>query len=299
MRPRRDVKVAEHFDAYYYQHGCGQPYQRNPEWLRFFGAVADRIVADIRPRSVLDAGCAMGFLVETLRERAVDAFGVDLSAYAIGQAHPDVRPFCRVGSVAEPFPQRYDLIVSIEVLEHMPQAEAERAVANFCAHADDVLFSSTPLDYREATHVNVQPPERWAELFARHGFYRDVDFDASFLTPWATRYRRRDEPAHRLARDYERRFWMLWKENTDLRGLALEMRAQLAAQDAAGRDAELLRDQAEDLRRRLAQREAQLADLEARAGWLEEQSRAARRALAAVEQGRAMRLLRWLTRKAR
>lgn len=293
------MKVAEHFDAYYYQHGCGQPYVRNPEWLRFFGAVADRIVADIRPRSALDAGCAMGFLVETLRERGVDAFGVDLSEYAVGQAHPDVRPFCRVGSVAEPFPQRYDLIVSIEVLEHMPQDEAERAVANFCAHADDVLFSSTPFDYREATHVNVQPPERWAELFARHGFYRDVDFDASFLTPWATRYRRRDEPPHRLARDYERRFWMLWKENADLRSLALEMRAQLAAQDAAGQEADLLRAEAEDLRRRLAQREAQLADMEARAAWLEEQSRAARRELAAVQNGRAMRLLRWLTRKAR
>lgn len=49
-----------------------------------------------------------------------------------------------------------------------------------------------------------------------------------------------------------------------------------------------------ELEAALAQRDAQVADLEARAGWLERQSREARRSLEAVERGRAMRLLRWL-----
>ncbi|MEN9934526.1 MAG: hypothetical protein RLZZ387_1105 [Chloroflexota bacterium] len=49
-----------------------------------------------------------------------------------------------------------------------------------------------------------------------------------------------------------------------------------------------------DLEGAVAQRDAQVADLEARAAWLEGQSHEARRALAAVEGGRAMRLLRWL-----
>jgi SAM-dependent methyltransferase len=287
---RDDVSSSQHFDAYYYRHGLGQPYERNEYWLGFFGAVADRIIADVRPRTVLDAGCAMGFLVEALRARGVEAYGIDISEYAIAQAHPGIRPYCAVGSVAEPFPMRYDLIVSIEVLEHMPQAEAERAVANFCAHADDVLFSSSPLDYREATHFNVQPPEVWAELFARAGLFRDVDFDATFLTPWAARFRRSNAPPHRIARDYERKFWLLWKENADLRGLTLEMRDQLAAQAAAVAEAE-------DLRLRVAQRETQAADLAARAGWLEGQARDARRALEAAQNGRVMRLLRWLSQR--
>jgi SAM-dependent methyltransferase len=217
------------FDEYYYAHGCGSPYQRNEEWLHFFGMVADRIVSDIRPGLVLDAGCALGFLVETLRTRGVEAWGVDISEHAILNVYEPIRPFCRVGSISEAFPQRYDLIVSIEVLEHMQRADAEQAIANFCRHTDDVLFSSTPFDYKEATHFNVQSPEAWAEAFARHGFYRDVDFDASFLTPWAVRFRRRSEPRSRLVRDYERKFWLLWKENTDLRKLSVEMREQLAA----------------------------------------------------------------------
>ncbi|MFN3705667.1 MAG: class I SAM-dependent methyltransferase [Thermoflexales bacterium] len=129
---------AQHFDALYYATGCSMPYERNTEWLSFFGGIADRIVSDIQPRTVLDAECAMGFLVEALRERGVEAWGVDISPYAISQVHPSIREFCRVGSIAEPFERRYDLIVCIEVLEHMPAEEGERAIANLCAHSDDI-----------------------------------------------------------------------------------------------------------------------------------------------------------------
>jgi GT2 family glycosyltransferase/SAM-dependent methyltransferase len=216
------------FDEYYFAHGCGRPYQRDSTWLRTFAAIADRIISDINPKTVLDAGCAMGFLVEGLRQREVEAYGIDISEYAIENVHPEIKPYCWVGSIAEPFQQTYDLIVSIEVLEHMSQADAEQAIRNFCTFSDRVLFSSTPFDYREATHFNVQPPEYWAEQFARHGFLRDVDFDASFITPWAVLYTRKDEPVHRIVRDYERRFWLSGKENVDLRSLNLEMRDQLA-----------------------------------------------------------------------
>ena len=34
------------YDADYYAHGCGRPYQRDDEWLAFFGKIADRIVQD-------------------------------------------------------------------------------------------------------------------------------------------------------------------------------------------------------------------------------------------------------------
>jgi SAM-dependent methyltransferase len=212
------------YDEFYFATGCGLPYRRDEHWLKFFGRIAEDLVTRLAPRSVLDAGCALGLLVEQLRLLGVEAEGVDISEFAITQAPAEVRPFVRVASVSEPFGRRYDLITCIEVLEHMPPAEAERAIANFCAHSDDIIFSSSPLDFKEATHMNVHPIEHWAELFAHHGFLRDVDFDASFITPWAIRFRRRNEPMPRLVRDYERRFWELWKANTDLRALAIEQR---------------------------------------------------------------------------
>ena len=248
----------ELFGAYYYATGCGIPYQRDAHWVNFFGQIAEAIVTRIAPRTLLDAGCALGLLVEQLRLQGVMAEGVDISEFAIASAPEVVRPYVRQASVAEPFGQRYDLIVCIEVLEHMPQPEAERAIANFCAHSDDILFSSSPLDFREATHINVHPSEHWAELFARQGFLRDVDFDASFITPWAVRFRRRSEPLPRLVRDYERRFWELWKETTDLRDLALQQQRQLEQATGAlhERDQQLVA-----LHQQLAERDQHLVAL--------------------------------------
>jgi GT2 family glycosyltransferase/glycosyltransferase involved in cell wall biosynthesis len=234
------------YDEYYYATGCGLPYRRDEHWTTFFARIADEIVAGIAPGSVMDAGCALGLLVEQLRERGVEAEGVDISEFAIANAPEVVRPFVRVGSVAEPFGRRYDLIVCIEVLEHMPREEAERAIANFCAHSDDVLFSSSPMDYKESSHFNVHPIEHWAELFARQGFVRDVEFDASFLTPWATRFRRSAEPTPRLLRDYERRFYQLWKETTDLRALSVEQREHMRGLEQHVRNLELLNSQLRD-----------------------------------------------------
>jgi hypothetical protein len=116
----------------------------------------------------------------------------------------------------------------------MPVRAAEAAIANFCRHSGDVLFSSSPFDYKEPTHVNVHPPEYWAAEFARHGFYRDIDFDASYITPWAARFRRSAEPLHRIVRNYERRFWELTVERNDTRAYSMDVQQKLAvAEDRA------------------------------------------------------------------
>jgi hypothetical protein len=132
--------------------------------------------------------------------------------------------------------------VCIEVVEHMPKADSEAAVANFCRHSDDVLFSSSPLDYKEATHLNVQPPEYWAGLFARNGFVRDVDFDASFLTPWAVRFRRQRDAWPRIIQRYERRLWLREHEVSELRASCLELHQLLAERESDQADIEELRD---------------------------------------------------------
>ncbi|MBK8047997.1 MAG: methyltransferase domain-containing protein [Anaerolineales bacterium] len=255
------------FDANYYAHGCGRPYQRDGLWLAQFGAVADRIVRDLEPQSVLDVGCAYGLLVETLRERGVDAYGIDVSEYAISQAAPVVQPYVHVGSAVEPFGRTYDLIVTIEVLEHLPPEQAEPAIANICRHTDDVLFSSSPLDYSEITHFNVQPPEIWARHFANQGFYRDVDFDASFITPWAARFRRLSGPVANIVTAYERRFWQLQQASQARRQLNVQQRNELAQHEFNNRElaAEVaqLREQVERLRSQNQELQADRINLQA------------------------------------
>lgn len=224
--------LAAAYNAFYYAHNCGEPYGRSEAWLKHFTTMADSIISDIAPRTVLDAGCAMGFLVEALRDRGVAAWGIDISDYAIAQVRPDIKSFCRVGSITDPLPQDYDLVVCIEVLEHLAPLEGERALANLCRHTDDILFSSTPFDFKEVTHVNVRPPEYWAAAFAQHGFFRDVGYEAGYLPLWAMRFRRQAS-AGRVVAAYERRLWQLRQENQGRLELSLQQHEQLAQREVA------------------------------------------------------------------
>ncbi len=264
-------KTTELYDAYYFATGCGNPYQRDETWMNFFDGIARHIIKGIKPGSVLDAGCAMGFLVEKLRLHGVEAFGVDVSEYAIQNVHPDIAPYCRVGSVTEPFSQNYDLIVCIEVLEHIPKEEGEAAVANFCQYTDDILFSSTPFDYKEATHFNVQPPEYWAALFGQYGFVRDVDFDATFITPWAIRFRRTNDPLIRTISAYERRMWQLLQRSQGQQELSLELRRALAEKEELLTEKEtelLIKSQTEQqLRKEVKEWEGRWKQIKQSPGW--------------------------------
>lgn len=186
--------TAAYYDEGYYQSQLahtGLSYCREePHWLRFFDNVASEIVRSINPKKVMDVGCAIGMLVETLRNHGVDATGVDISPWAIKQVPDDLRPYCSVGSIVEPFADKYDLITCIEVLEHLPPVMAEPAISNLCAHADAVLISSTPDDVIEPSHLNVEPPDYWARMFAEQGFTRDFSYDAGYLSPQAVLFRR-------------------------------------------------------------------------------------------------------------
>src|SRR5438270_13883388 len=117
----------------YYRSYCGSvPYSRSelPHWAAFFGTIAEELIKVLQPKRVLDAGCALGFLVEAFWDRGVEAWGMDVSSYAISQVRRDLQPYCRLGSIADPIEGPYDLITCIEVLEHMPEAQARQAIEN-------------------------------------------------------------------------------------------------------------------------------------------------------------------------
>jgi glycosyltransferase involved in cell wall biosynthesis len=183
----------------------GVPYRRDEQlWVDLFNFVASSIVDSLGPDTVLDVGCATGMLVEALRDRGVDAHGIDVSEWAIAQVPPALQPFCQVGSITEELEGHFSLITCSEVFEHLPPSLAAPSVANLCRHCEAVLFSSTPDDFDEPTHLNVEPGGYWAQLFFREGFVRDVDFDATFLAPHAVLFRRHQVDTDELIAEYER-----------------------------------------------------------------------------------------------
>lgn len=179
------------FDANYYQTGLGQPYERTPYWINLFNSIAEEIIRSLNPKSVLDAGCALGFLVESFWDRGVEAYGFDVSEFAISQVRRDIKPYCRQASIIDPIQGTYDLVTCIEVLEHIPPEHTETAIANLAAVTETILFSSTPYDLTEPTHFNVRPIIGWLKLFKNVGFWPDYIYDAGFLAPHAILLRKK------------------------------------------------------------------------------------------------------------
>lgn len=241
----------------YYAHDLGLPYERNDHWLGFFGAVADRIVAELAPATSLDVGCAFGFLVESLRDRGVDAKGNDFSEYAVSQAGGSAVGHCLVRSAIEPIHDRYDLITCVEVIEHIEQGQDRVALANMANATDRILLSSTPFDFAEPTHINVQPPEYWAEIMASLGFYRDLDYDASYLTSWAGLFVRREPTVRELVKGYERSEWNFRCENRTLRQELTKTHAMTSSAPAA-----VSTDSESAVQKRLEETLVRLADAE-------------------------------------
>jgi hypothetical protein len=102
--------------------------------------------------------------------------------------------------LTEPIEGEYDLVVCIEVIEHLTQADGARAIANITAVTDRVVFSSSPSDFEEPTHLNVRPPIYWMRAFAKHDFLPVSEVRLPSITPyvpWANSRRQRDQPLWR------------------------------------------------------------------------------------------------------
>lgn len=194
----------------------------NEKWRSFFMSVADRVIGSINPRTVLDVGCARGLLVQAFAVQGVDARGMDISEHAIASAHEDVRERLVVASATEPIEGRYDLVSCIEVLEHLSPGDAQVAIDRMAEVTDRILFSSSPGDHDEPTHINTHPTEQWAAWFAERGFFRRADLDMGMIAPWSVVFERGEPTVRELAQRYEQLYSRTRTELVDKRAALLE-----------------------------------------------------------------------------
>lgn len=145
----------------------------------------------LRPgASVLDYGCAKGYVVKAMRMLGYDAWGTDISAYAIASADAEIARFCWVTRSLEPSsltwpPGRqeplpaYDAVIAKDVLEHV-DADVLPEVVEALANVAHSLFVCVPLgdgttynirEYEsDVTHVVREPAGWWRELLESAGW---------------------------------------------------------------------------------------------------------------------------------
>lgn len=152
---------------------------------RYAGSAAKMIAHyGLQPgASVLEMGCAKGFVLVEFLKQGMKVAGIDLSDYAIEHAVPEVKPFLRAGSATSlPWPgASFDLVYCKETLPHLTEAQIADAIgeAKRVAKGDNIFLEIQVGNDEEArrlinawdeTHRTVRDAAWWRD------FLRDLDF---------------------------------------------------------------------------------------------------------------------------
>jgi len=181
---------------YYESHLGADDYIHNESFIENNRVLAQSLFKGLQPARVLDVGCACGHLVSAFRDLGVEAYGTDPSSYALENVRAEHRDyFCRGALpdlvLPDSFPKKYDLVTCIEVMEHIREECNQATIAALTRLGDTILFSSTPDDFEEPTHINVHPISFWCIAFAKAGFYPDMTADLSAGAPQFVLFRKR------------------------------------------------------------------------------------------------------------
>ena len=189
-RTREIVDISSQFDYHYFDgdrcFGYGG-YTYDGRWK----IVAQKICTYYgitRGSRVLDVGCAKGFLVKDLRDLGIDAYGVDISKYAIEHCHPEVQEFLQV-SDARNLPFRdgdFDLVLSINTIHNLDREDVMKALKemmrvsnkNCFVQVDSYITPDDKLKFEEwvLTAKFHDFPAGWEQIFDEVQYYGDWDW---------------------------------------------------------------------------------------------------------------------------
>jgi SAM-dependent methyltransferase len=129
------------------------------------------IIDLVHPRSVVDVGCGSGSWLGEFAGRGVAVKGIDGWWVDATRLQFPAEAF-EVHDLRTPLAldAGYDLAISLEVGEHLPDASAEMFVESLTRAAPVVVFSAAVPGQGGADHLNEQWPAYWIDLFRRNGF---------------------------------------------------------------------------------------------------------------------------------
>ncbi len=126
----------------------------------------------LQPASVIDVGCGLGTWLAVFEELGVkDILGIDGSDTASEQLEIPKEKFIPA-DLTQPLQisRRFDLVVCLEVAEHLPGTAAEAFIGTLTSLGDTILFSAAIPGQGGQEHINEQWPEYWQEKFLKHNY---------------------------------------------------------------------------------------------------------------------------------
>jgi SAM-dependent methyltransferase len=144
----------DHYDGRYYgtdrdsRHRGGlSGYERYDRDTSNANAAAYLVWRSFPTRTHLDVGCATGFVVEALRELGIDAWGSDISGWAVDHATSGALGRLRRGDLTKRLPYRsglFDSVTALETLEHLPPEAIPHAMTELRRVCRGYLIATIP-----------------------------------------------------------------------------------------------------------------------------------------------------------
>ena len=130
------------------------------------------LVDFFHPTSLVDVGCGLGdWLVECKRQGIEDLQGID--GEHIEQSTLYIPPYqFLVADLSKPLrlERQFDLVLSLEVAEHLPSESAEIFVDSLVQLGQVVVFSAAIPSQGGIGHLNEQWPSYWVRHFEKRGY---------------------------------------------------------------------------------------------------------------------------------
>ena len=126
----------------------------------------------IQPKSVIDVGCGVGTWLSVFQAHGVeDVWGID-GDYVDKNAIEIPKERFLTFDLKSPFRfnRQFDLVVSLEVGEHLPNECAETFVDSLTKLAPVILFSAAIPFQGGTQHVNEQWQDYWVKHFQNKGY---------------------------------------------------------------------------------------------------------------------------------
>jgi SAM-dependent methyltransferase len=134
--------------------------------------VIPHVLSLCQPQSVADFGCGVGTWLRVFIEKGIsDATGIDGEYVRDELLVIPAQHFVRA-NLTQPIDlkRKFDLVVSLEVAEHIKGSSAACFVETLTKHGPIVLFSAAIPSQGGTFHVNEQWPGYWNELFKERGY---------------------------------------------------------------------------------------------------------------------------------
>lgn len=132
------------------------------------------LVSDLfKPRSIVDVGCGTGAWLKAWNEIAALDFYLGIEGPYLDRENALI-PAERIifKDLKEPvlIDRVFDLVMSLEVAEHLPATNAELFVQSLVSLGDVILFSAAIPGQEGTYHINEQYPEYWAKYFSKYNY---------------------------------------------------------------------------------------------------------------------------------